>query len=133
MNKVIAAKHTNEDVLLKKILWKIREEKNKRIRKEVLLSFCGLMVSLALLPLSFQLSYSNFIETGFIYYLGTIIMHWELWSSFLNEFIFILLESLPTVGLLLVLTNLFMLAFSLKYLLKNSSHFSFKFLFSRLI
>ncbi len=133
MSKASAIQNTNEDVLLKKILWKIREEKNKRIRKEVLLAFCGLIVSLALLPFSFQLSYSNFIETGFIYYFDTIIMHWELWGSFLNEFIFILLESLPTVGLLLVLANLFILAFSLKYLLKNSSYFSFKFLFSRLI
>jgi len=55
MSKASAIQNTNEDVLLKKILWKIREEKNKRIRKEVLLSFCGLMVSLALLPLFFSI------------------------------------------------------------------------------
>ncbi|HOV88772.1 MAG TPA: hypothetical protein PLB74_01785 [Candidatus Paceibacterota bacterium] len=130
--KDTAIKNIRRDTLLRRILWRINEERNKRIRKELFLALTGMVIGLVLLPLSLKLSYNNFVETGFVYYLTTIINNYELWGSFFNDFIIVLLESLPIFGFLLILVNLLVIVISLRYIFKNASHFSFKFLFSRL-
>lgn len=116
--------------LMKRILESIREKRQNKIKKEIFLSFFGLLISLATIPFVFQMAYEDFSETGFIYFLTTIIKHLNLTTIYFKQFGIVLLESLPILGLLLLLTNFLVLLIFLKNLLKNYHYLSFKFLFS---
>jgi len=120
-----------KDNLLEKILNRIEKEKEKKIKKNIILSFSGVIFSVISLFLIWPMVYNDFVGSGFIYYFSTMLMHFDFLRIYFEQFLILLLESLPIFGLLLLLVNLFVFITSLKTLLKNYRYVSFKFLFSR--
>jgi len=119
-----------KDRLLKKILHCIEKKQQNKIKREIFLSFLGLLISLIAIPFVFDIAIEDFSETGFVYFLNIIIGHFNLVPLYFKQFGIVLLESLPILGLLLILTDFFILLISLKNLLKNYRYLSLKFLFS---
>jgi len=122
--------YLKKDRLLKQILYCIEKRQQNKIKREIFLSFLGLLISLTALPFVFDIAIQDFSETGFVYFFNIIISHFNLVPLYFKQFGIVLLESLPILGLLLILTDFFILLISLKNLLKNYHHLSLKFLFS---
>lgn len=114
-----SAKYETNDKLAESI-WRKISFYNKRIFyfKIASFSFISLVSLIGLVPM-FKILINDFAQSGFYEYLSLTFSNGGLFSSYWKEFMFSLLESLPTISIVLLLIPVFIFFLSLRYLTKQ--------------
>ncbi|KKR91197.1 MAG: hypothetical protein UU43_C0013G0003 [Candidatus Falkowbacteria bacterium GW2011_GWA2_41_14] len=111
--------------LLEKITRRVREEQRRWAIKQRLAIFSiGLIFSVPAAILSFQLVRTEMAASGLQEFLSLIMTDSEIVMTYWQNFILIVLESLPTVSLAVFLVALFIFLESLKLLTRELKNFA---------
>jgi len=105
---------------LKDNIWHSITLREKKIAYFKIFSFASVsLASLVGLVPMFKILINDFTQSGFYEYLSLAFSNGGLFSSYWKEFAFSLLESLPTISIVLLLIPVFIFFLSLRYLMKQ--------------
>lgn len=105
---------------LKEKIWLKISTRGKYITYIKLISFSFISItSVACFIPMFKVLINDFTQSGFYEYLSLAFSNGGLFSSYWKEFVYSLLESLPTLSIMYSLTIIFIFFLSLKYITKQ--------------
>lgn len=111
------------DNLFEKIMHRIKKERQSLIFKRrvmiLSISIIGIIGAVAAFVPAFKMAQTEFNESGFLYFLSLIFSDFETVAAYWQNFIMSLLETLPVMGLAILLLTILVFLGSLKFLAKN--------------
>ena len=108
------------NIELKDKIWRSLVLRNRRTTylKMGFFSFFGIGSLLGLIPI-LKMLLSDFTQSGFYEYLSLAFSNGGLFSSYWKEFVYSLIESLPTMSIIFSLVLLFIFFLSLHFIIKQ--------------